>query len=134
MAVQYETIRTEVDRLRNYVTTDLDLIVNQNIGGNYLAASLITCACDAMSQLKHGQPNRGDLIFAELLPDQWKPVARSLYDAIRDGIVHLYETKTIVLGSTHLNLVISWKAKPHLHVSSTGNDLYINIRQLVSWN
>jgi hypothetical protein len=80
--------------------------------------------------LKHGQPNRGDLIFAELLPALWSPVARNLYDAIRDGIVHVYETKTIVIGSRRLNIVISWGAKPHLHLSPTGNDVYINVPQL----
>ena len=33
MAVAYETIRSEVERLRNYVINDLDLLVNQNVGG-----------------------------------------------------------------------------------------------------
>lgn len=130
MAVVYETIRPEVERLRNYVLNDLDLLVNQDAGGNYLAASLITCACDAISYLKYGRAHRGDIVFSELLPDFWKPVANTFYDAIRDGIVHIHETKTIVVGSKRLNVVISWKAKPHLHVSSTKADVYVNVRQL----
>lgn len=130
MAVPYETIKPEVERLRDYVTNDLNRVVAQNVGGNYLAAALITCACDAISFLKYGQRNRGDLIFAEILPDLWKPVAKTLYDAIRDGIVHVYETKTIIIDSRRLNVVISWRAKPHLHVSATGADVYMNIRQL----
>jgi hypothetical protein len=130
MAVPYETIKPEVERLRDFVTNDLDRLVSQDLGGNYLAAALITCACDAISFLKYGQRNRGDRVFAEILPDLWKPVAKTLYDAIRDGIVHVYDTKTIIVGSTHLNVVISWRAKPHLHVSATRTDVYVNIRQL----
>jgi hypothetical protein len=130
MAVQYNTIRAEVDRVRDFITTDLDLIVKQDIGGNYLAASLITCACDALSYLKYGSANRGELFFAELLPDPWKPVADGLYDAIRNGLVHVYETKTIVVGSRHLNVVISWRAKPHMHLSPSGSDIYVNVLQL----
>ena len=130
MAVRYETIRSEVERLRNYVTNDLNLVVKQKIGGNYLAASLITCACDAISYLKYGKPNRGDLFFAELLPDLWKPVARNLYDAIRDGIVHVYETKTIRIGSLQLDIVISWGARPHLHLSPSGKSVNINVPKL----
>ncbi len=75
MAVAYETIRSEVERLRNYIIKDLDLLVNQDVGGNYLAASLITCACDAISYLKYGKHHRGNLVFSELLPDFWQPVA-----------------------------------------------------------
>src|SRR5262249_58756896 len=98
--------------------------------GNYLAASLITCACDAIANLKYGERYRGDLIFAELLPTFWTPVAKNVYRAVRDGIVHIYETKTVRIGSRRLNIVISWGAKPHLHLSPTGNDLYINVPRL----
>ncbi len=130
MGVRYETIRSEVERVRNFITTDLDLVVNQNIGGNYLAVSLITCACDAIAYLKYGRANQGELFFAELLPDRWKPIGRGLYDAIRNGLVHVYETKTIVIGSRRLNVVISWRAKPHMHLSPSSSDIYVNVFQL----
>jgi hypothetical protein len=130
MGVQYETIRAEVERVRNFITTDLDLIVTQELGGNYLVASLITCACDALSYLKHGHANQGELFFAELLPDCWKPVAGGLYDAVRNGIVHLYEAKTIVVGSRRLNVVISWRARPHMHLSPSDTDIYVNVWEL----
>ena len=130
MGVQYETIRAEVERVRDFVSTDLDLIVNRDTGGNYLAASLITCACDALAHLKDGRINYGETFFAELLPDSWKPVATGLYDAIRNGIVHSYETKTIVHGSQRLNVVISWRARPHMHLSLNATDIYVNVLQL----
>ena len=130
MGVQYETIRAEVERVRGDITTDLDLVVNRDIGGNYLAASLITCACDALAHLKFGRLNNGEAFFAELLPDCWKPAAAGLYGAIRDGIVHSYETKTIVVSLRRLNVVISWRAKPHMHLSPSATDIYVNVFQL----
>ena len=117
MAVPYETIRAEVERLCNYVTHDLDILIAQEVGGNYLAAALITRACNAISYLKYGQCYRGDLFFTEILPDLWKPVAKTLYDVIRHGIAHTYETKTIILNSRRLDIGVSWRAKPHLHLS-----------------
>jgi len=130
MGVQYEAIRCEVERVRGFITTDLDVIVNQDTGGNYLAASLITCACDAVSHLKYGRRNSGEAFFAEVLPDCWKPVARGIYGALRDGIVHTYETKTIVAGSRRLEIVISWRERPHMHLSQSGDHIYVNVYQL----
>lgn len=133
MGVQYETIRAEVERVRNFITTDLDLVVNQNIGGNYLAASLITCACDAIAYLKYGRPNHGELFFAELLAHSWKPAARGLYDAIRNGIVHVYDTKTIVLGSRRLNISLSWRTKRTcicLQLAPTSTSTFLNWRKI----
>jgi hypothetical protein len=130
MAVAYETIRQEVERLRDYVGNDLNFLINQNAGVNYLAAALITCACDAISYLKYGRRNQGHLVFAEIVPDLWKPVAGTVYSAIRNGIIHVYETKIIVLGPRRLDIVVSWSHRPHFHVSSTGTDLYVNIQRL----
>jgi hypothetical protein len=130
MPVPYETIRAEVERLCTCVTHDLDILITQEVGGNYLAAALITCACDALSYLKYGHRNRGDLFFTEILPDLWKPIAMTLYDAIRNGIIHTYETKTIILDSRRLDIGVSWRAKPHLHLSARGTEIYVNVSQL----
>ncbi len=130
MAVEYETIRPEVERLGEFITTDLDLLVNKNMGGNYLAAAMITCACDAIAHLKYGESNRGWLFFKDLLPDNWKPVASGLYNAIRNGIVHVYDTKTIVIDSRRLSIVISWREKSHMYLSPSGTDVYVNVLQL----
>ena len=102
----------------------------RDAGVNYLAAALMTCACDAISYLKHGKRNQGERVFAEIIPDPWKPVAGIVYSAIRDGIVHLYETKTIVLDLRRTDVVVSWRDKPHFHLSSTGTGLYVNIQRL----
>src|SRR3569832_725611 len=128
MATTYEAIRSRFEQVRDYVVSDLDRVIEQTDGGNYIAAALITCACDAFSNLKYGKENHGHLFFEELLPHEWRPVAKTLYKAIRNGLVHTYDTRLICLGTRELEVIISWGQKPHLHLSEYGKQIYINIK------
>jgi hypothetical protein len=132
VAVPFETIKPEVVRLSNFMVGDLDYLVSHETGGNYLAAALITCACDALSYLKHGDKNRGELFFAEVIPLEWKLLAPALYEAIRNGIVHSYDTKVICVGSRKIIVNISWGAMPHFHLSADRTTIHINIRNLAA--
>ena len=132
MAVPFDIIEPEVGRLRNFIVGDLDYLISQNTGGNYLAAALITCACDALSYLKHGDKNRGERFFAEVIPLEWKLLAPALYEAIRDGIVHSYDTKVICVGSRKVVVNISWGAMPHFHLSADRKTIHINIKNLAA--
>ena len=130
MATSYEEIRSKFEQIQDYVISDLNRVIEQTDGGNYIAAALITCACDALSQLKYGQQNRGYLFFEEVLPSEWRPVAKPLYEAIRHGLVHTYDTRLICIGSRELEVIISWGQRPHLRPSRDGKQLYINIKNL----
>jgi hypothetical protein len=130
VAIDYEAIRPRFEQIREYVIDDLDRVINQTEGGNYIAAALVTCACDAMSNLKFGKENQGHLFFEEVLPKEWRPVAKTLYEAIRHGLVHTYDTRLVCVGSREIEVVISWGQKPHLRLSQDGKQIYINIKQL----
>jgi len=128
VAVSFDAIKDEVDRLRNFIVGDL--LISHDRGGNYLAAALITCACDALSYLKHGDRNKGERFFAEIIPAEWKDLAPALYEAIRDGIVHSYDTKAIRVDSRTIIVNISWGAMPHFHLSEDRRTIHINIKNL----
>lgn len=130
MTVPFEVIRPEFERIRDCVLSDLTRVVRLKTGGNYLAVALITCACDALANLKYGKAHCGELFFAEVVPREWKPLAGALYRAMRNGIVHVYETKSIRLNSKRIEVVISWHLEPHFHRSTDGGRLYINVRNL----
>ena len=130
MALAYDAIRPRFDQIKDYIVSDLDRVIEQTDGGNYIAAALITCACDALSTLKYGGENRGDRFFKELLPTTWQPVAKPLYEAIRNGLVHTYDTRLICIGEQEIEVVISWGRKPHLRLSDDGRQLYINVKNL----
>jgi hypothetical protein len=133
MAVDYEMIRPHFEELRNFILNDLQLLVSQKNGGNYITACLIACACEAMSWLRYGVPQKGELFFKEMmLPDKWKPVASSLYSALRDGIVHGYNTKTIIVGSRRGEIAVSWRNFSHLMVHKAGAYIYLNMQTMAT--
>jgi hypothetical protein len=67
-----------------------------------------------------------------LLPANWRPTANHLYDALRNGLSHAYETKAILqIGPRPVELIISWKEKKHLSYDIGGAQLFINVQVLV---
>jgi len=131
MATPYNSIKQEFVRIRDFVLNDLSLLLNQKIGGNYLAVSLITCSCDALSRFCYGKKDNGEQYFSErMLPQKWERVGKSLYNALRNGLVHSYETKSIEIDSKKLELCISWEKREHLSFSEDQKSLFINVKVL----
>ena len=131
MAIPFVQIEKEFDRLRRFLKADLDLILQPGMGGNYVSVTLITCACDALGWLHYGQKNGGAKFFSEkLLPQEWKEVGKTIYDAVRNGLVHSYETKDIMVNGSKIVVAISRKDRPHLTFSTDKKYLYLNVRQL----
>lgn len=129
--VTFGEIEEEFLRLKNFLTADLKLILEPGTGGNYISAALIACACDALTWLISGKKNKGEEFFTRhLLTPQWAPVGKTIYDAVRNGLVHSYETKDIVVGGTRIRLGISRKEKPHLTFDAAEGILYLNVQQL----
>jgi hypothetical protein len=79
---------------------------------------LVAIATEALSQL---EGRADDAIFAEdLLGRRYgvpSLIGRVLFDAIRNGLAHVYDTKTIVLGSDEVIVVLSWQEREHLSVA-----------------
>lgn len=129
--VAYPRIEKRFNQVRRYITGDLRRLVKQPKGGNYLAAFLIACACETVGWFKYGNNQRGAQVLAEeLLPPEFRPVAPSLYDAMRNGIAHRYETKTLCIGDKRLDVGISWRKKPHLCVSRRQGIIFLNVQSL----
>jgi hypothetical protein len=85
----------------------------------YAVGVLVAIATEALSQLE----GRGDdAVFAEDLLGlrHGVPVlvGRVLFDAVRNGLAHAYDTRTVVLGSEEVVVVLSWEQRGHLSVAS----------------
>jgi hypothetical protein len=85
-------------------------------GANYAAAALITCAHETLAGLRSGAPAHAT--FGETLPTIWQPVAQSLFDALRNGVVHGYATKTLIVNGRRIELSVSWREQQHLRGAS----------------
>jgi hypothetical protein len=85
--------------------------------------------------LRYGKKDGGTDFFSNyLLPECWQGVGPDLYDALRNGIAHGYETKTIRLAGRSIEVGISWRKKPHLSFDEDEGQkmICVNIRELAA--
>jgi len=82
----------------------------------YAVALLIAVASEALSKLR-GQADY--TVFArELLGEKWgvkEQVGRGLFEAVRHGLAHRYDTALIAVGKYEAVVVITWK-RPERHL------------------
>jgi hypothetical protein len=109
----WEAIEETFTRLRDFVFTDLGRLVNQERGGNFAVVALVMAACDALGRLHYGK-DTGDQIFKRCLPEEWRPAAPTLYDALRHGLIHGYEAQSVVVDGRPMFFQIAWAGQRHL--------------------
>lgn len=128
--VGFEHIEEDLRRLRDFVLEDLERIVAQEVGGNYAVATLVAIAYEELARLRHGRRGAGHEVFTETVPARWRAIGRSLYDALRNGLVHRYEVKLLMVGGEEVEVSISWRERRHLSVE--GARLYLDAERLVA--
>jgi hypothetical protein len=128
VSVAYAQIRAEFTQLRAFVLNDIERMLRLEPGVNYAAAAVIACGFEALANVRDGHKNAGQRPFAETLPADWRPVASSLFDALRNGIVHGYETQRIRVGARTIELSIAWRETGHL--TWYDDQLVLNVRAL----
>lgn len=128
VSVTYEQVAADFVRLRDFVLGDVERILTLEPGANYAAAAVIACGFEALADVRDGHRNAGQRPFAETLPAAWRPVAPSLFDALRNGIIHGYETQRIVVAGCTVELAIAWRDGEHLTWSA--GQLVLNVRDL----
>jgi hypothetical protein len=131
MAVEFADIDKDFDALRSFILNDLDQIVALKTGANYGATALITCGHETLAALRDPQAPK-HATFAESLPTVWQPVAQSLYDALRNGIVHGYATKRLIVNAHRIELSVSWRKERHLSLDAESGVLYLNVQQMAT--
>ena len=129
MAIAFEQIQPDFTQVRDFVLNDVHRVVSQEIGGNYAAVALIILAYDALADLHNGAKKQHQL-FGERLPAQWQPVAKSLFAALRNGLVHHWQAKRIVFEGGAIQLYISWRDHPHLEFAD--GCLYLNVPHMAA--
>ena len=131
MDVQYETIQPKFEEAKRFITHDLGVLVNSPSSVNYTAALLIACACETLAWFRYGKQHSGDRFLREtMLPSRWKSVSSSLYDALRDGLVHAFETKKVKVGPKQFDIGVSWGNHQHLTFNENRSILYLDVKTL----
>lgn len=132
MSVPFESIAESFGTVRTFLLRDLKLLVELPEGGNYAAALLTISACEALGMVRYGREHAGCAFFAAyLLPEPWQPAAPDLFDALRHGLAHSYETKALLqLEGGPVELVVSWRECPHLSYNADRRRLFVNVQSL----
>ena len=116
MTLPFAEIERKFAGVFGFIRRDLERILSLDPGGNYAAAALITCACETLARYRDGT-GEGTSAFSTLLPDgPFRVVAKTLYNLLRNGLVHSYDTADIRIENTTLRLAISWRVHRHLSI------------------
>jgi hypothetical protein len=129
---EWEAIEESFTRLRDFVLTDIEGFANNRTGGNFGLVALVLAACDALGRRCYGGGGSGHKVLEHCLPDEWKPVSDILYDALRNGLIHVYDAKIVIDAGAPVGFTIGW-AGDSRHMQLVSDDpklLYVNAPSL----
>ncbi|MDP8983316.1 MAG: hypothetical protein M3O35_22300 [Acidobacteriota bacterium] len=131
-SLSFADIEKEFDESLGYIRNDIAELRRLNCSLNYTVALLVGCACEVLASC--GVERRHDYqIFAELLPEgDWRLLAKPLFNALRNGLAHGFDTKHLHVGKEAIQIYISWSEKNVISIrEATGADgLFIGIQPL----
>lgn len=129
--IEFAKIEKQFEETLGFLQRDLSRIRVLEPGVNYAAAALIACACEVIAKRRGAA---GADVFKNLLPPgrPYELISKTLYEALRNGLVHGYDTKEIVFDGTSIGLMIAWKETRHLSVVPHGGKqcLVLNVQAL----
>ena len=132
MAITYREIEKEFNESLGYIHDDIQTLCTGTATLNYTVALLVGVACEALEDAR-AYPNKIKA-FEELLPDtEWKKLARPLFDAIRHGLAHKFDTKHIHVNGKVIQIYLSWSMPEVICIKRTSGQedgLFLGTRQL----
>jgi hypothetical protein len=116
-------------QLRDFLRHDVKNVLRMEHGGNYTAALLLLVGAEGLSRIV----DSGDEdAFVEMLHRRGldRFVAHDVFEALRHGLAHSFETKDIQVGNAHVELVVSWGAQVHLSRTLNPPKLFLDVRTM----
>jgi hypothetical protein len=116
--------------LRYPIKTTLREIVKQDTG-HYAAALLIVIGCEGLSRLLK-QPDHHIFVKELITPHRkiTEGMARDLWEALRQGLAHIYDTNFIGVAGKNVEIVVSLRELPHLTRRDSPPGIYLNIETM----
>jgi hypothetical protein len=132
MALAFADIESKFDRVFGFIERDLRRLLCLDPGANFAVAGLAACACETLARYRYGSGEGGD-VFLRLLPHgPLQVVGKSVYDILRNGLVHRYDTADLLVDGRAIQLAISWGKERHLSIKDVNGvpNLVLNVRVL----
>ena len=103
----YAEIKHEFDVTLGYIRDDINALCNGTQTLNYTVGLLIGVACEALEDAG-AYPNKRT-VLADLLPDDdWRQLKDVLFDALRNGLAHNFDTKHIHINGRLVQIYMVW--------------------------
>ncbi len=129
-SLSFADIEKEFDESLGYIKNDISALCRQNQTVNYTVALLVGVGCEFLAEGR-GDRKQPHEVFAELLPtDDWKAFAKPLYEAVRNGLAHKFDTKHLLIGGQRIQIYVSWTGQQIVDIGLGGTGLFICIRLL----
>jgi hypothetical protein len=120
--LSYADIEKEFEESLGYIHNDIEWLQKNDSKLNYTVALLVGCACEALADA--GASTSKERILAEVLPaGDWQQLAKPLFDALRNGLAHSFDTKHLHVGAAEIQIHISWTKKDVVSIVKTQNGL-----------
>jgi hypothetical protein len=123
----FDEIEREFEDSFGYIQNDMKAIGSGTQRVNYTLAALIGIACEMLAAPRgmRGQP---EAILQEVIPSPWKPLAKALFDAMRNGLAHGFDTKHIMVGGVPHQIYMQWQGTTPLELILTGGRVQFYLR------
>lgn len=131
--ISFSDVKGEFDETLGYIRQDIKWLLDHDSGLNYTIALLVGCGCEVLADCRAGTKRRGEVVFAELLPDgELQVLAHRLYSALRDGLAHGFDTKHIAVDGQEHQVYLDSRGPQSIEIvhNSRGVGLRIGIRSL----
>ena len=130
--LSFADIEKEFDESLGYIKNDISALCRQNEKVNYTVALLVAIGCEVLAEGR-GDGKPPNAVFAELLPtDDWKALAKPLWEAVRHGLAHKFDTKHLQVDGKSIQIYFFWERKQIMEIgpANGGTDLFIGTRPL----
>ena len=117
---QTATVGELFQALRESLEKNMELLLNRDDTGQYPAAILMVVGSEALSRL---QGKSEHCVFAQMMGrrDLEEPLARDLFDALRQGLAHIWDTNFLKVEESFVLEMVVCKSvrRQHLSVRTT---------------
>lgn len=129
--LSFADIEKEFDESLGYIKNDIFALCRQSETVNYTVALLVACGCEFLAEGRGDRKQPHD-VFAELLPtEDWKVLAKPLWEAVRNGLAHKFDTKHLHVDGQRIQIYFSWTGKiVDIGPANGGTGLFIRTRLL----
>ena len=91
MTVTFTDIEDKFNRVFGFIRRDIEQILTLDPGGNFAAATLVACACETLARYRYGSGEGADAFARLLSSGPFQTIAKTLYNVLRNGLVHRYD-------------------------------------------